>query len=124
MYVAISRITNINNIFLIGEYSSSAFKVNKDVEYERLRKDSTFEPCKTIIVDDHSLTISLLNTRSLKKHAVDILADVRLMENDILCLTETQLDITANTVGIENTILASTQILTNFLVLQCVYEIK
>ena len=42
MYVAISRITNIN--FLIGEYSRNAIKVNADAttEYNQLRSDSAF----------------------------------------------------------------------------------
>ena len=40
MYVAISRITNINSLFLIGDYSSNAIKANKDAATEdgRLRK--------------------------------------------------------------------------------------
>ena len=40
MYVAISRITNINSLFFIGDYSSNAIKANKDAatEYDRLIK--------------------------------------------------------------------------------------
>ena len=34
MCVAISRITNINNLFLIGEYSRNAFKLNIDATTE------------------------------------------------------------------------------------------
>ena len=37
-----------------------------------------------------SLTITLLNTRSLRKHSDDILNDMALV-NNVLCLTETQL---------------------------------
>ena len=37
-----------------------------------------------------SLTITLLNTRSLRKHSGDILNDMALV-NNVLCLTETQL---------------------------------
>ena len=36
-------------------------------------------------------SVALLNTRSLKKHASDIASDWRLMNNNILFLTETQL---------------------------------
>ena len=77
MYVAISRITNINSLFLIGDYSSNAIKANEDAatEYDRLRKYSVFEP-RNITVDNYSLTVSLLNTRSLKKHAVDIAEEI------------------------------------------------
>ena len=40
-----------------------------------------------------SLTITLLNIRSLRKHSDDILNDTVLVNNDIFCLTETQLDV-------------------------------
>ena len=36
------------------------------------------------------MTVSLLNTRSLRRHLQDILKDKNLMENDLLCLTEIQ----------------------------------
>ena len=44
-----------------------------------------------------SLTIALLNTMSLRKHSENILSDVDLMENDILCLTGTQLYLNEDT---------------------------
>ena len=40
MYVAIGRITNINNLFLIGKYSPNAFKVNTNATNNRLRCDN------------------------------------------------------------------------------------
>ena len=69
MYVVTSRITNINNLFLIGEYSPNAFKVNTHAttEYNRLRCDSAFECCDNIAVSECSLTVTLLNTPYLKK---------------------------------------------------------
>ena len=108
MYVAISRITNIDKLFLIGEYASNAIKANRDatVEYDRLRQ-YVFEPCSNITVNNRSLTISLLNTRSLKKHAVDIVKESRLMDSDIICLTETHICINDDLCDIE-------QILCNF----------
>ena len=36
-----------------------------------------------------TLIIALLKTRSLSKHSDDILSDKRLLNSDILCLTET-----------------------------------
>ena len=106
MYVAISRITNISNLFLIGEYSANAFRVNIDAttEYNRLRQYNTFLPCNNITVDKHSLTVSLLNTRSLKKHATDIAKESRLMESDVICLTETQISMGEDTFNIEQTL--------------------
>ena len=92
MYVTISRITNINSLFLTIGYSPNAFKVNADTtaEYTRLRCDSAFECCEKIAVNECSLTVTLLNIRSLKKYAIDIAKDSCLIESDILCLTETR----------------------------------
>ena len=70
MYVTIGRITNINNLFLIGQYSPNAFNtdVNTDAttEYNRLRCDSALECCENITVNKCSLTVMLVNTPSLK----------------------------------------------------------
>ena len=85
IYVALSRITSINELYLIGKYTTAALKVNESKkEYEKLRTES-------------SSTISLLNTRSFKTHFRDILLEKHLLDNDISCLTETQLKINADT---------------------------
>jgi len=93
MYVALSRVTNINGLFLIGEFTEKAIRVNTkaDTEYERLRKESAFQPLEDLDIVPHSITITLLNTRSLRKHSIDISADKHLCNSDIICLTETQL---------------------------------
>ena len=93
MYVALSRVTNIEGLFLIGEFSERAIRVNTkaDNEYQRLRQDCMFKPMKEIMVSPDSITICLLNVRSLPKHAQDIAADHRLCGIDLLCLTKTQL---------------------------------
>ena len=49
-----------------------------------------------------TLIITLLNTRSLKKHYKDIMKDQHLLDSDILCLTETQLQIDEDTSVIES----------------------
>ena len=92
MYVALSRVTSVDNLFPIGKYDCNVFKDNESavVEYSRLR-ENRFGTIYTDYVDCNSLTISLLNTRSLKRHAVDISRVKRLTENDILCLTESQI---------------------------------
>ena len=41
------------------------------------------------LVSDSTFTVTLLNTSSFRKHAIDIVHDNILM--DIICLTETQL---------------------------------
>ena len=92
MHVALSRVTSIDNLFLIGKYGPNVFKVNENtiLEYKRLQ-DNRFDPIDTEHIDCNSLTISLLNARSLKRHAVDISRSRQLTENDILCLTESQI---------------------------------
>ena len=83
-----------------------AEKANKDAatEYDRLRKYCVFQPCSNIAVDKCGLTVSLLNTRSLKKHAVDIAKESRFIESDyIKCLTETQTSIDDDVSEIEQT---------------------
>ena len=44
-----------------------------------------------------SVKLTLLDTRSLKKHSDDILSDVDLLSNDVLCCTEKQLQLHENT---------------------------
>ena len=92
MYLALSRVTKIDNLFLIGKYSPNVFKVNENtvIEYSKLR-ESLFDRIYIDHADCNSLTVSLLNTRSLVRHAVDINRTKKLMENDILCLTESQI---------------------------------
>ena len=90
MYVALSRITNMENMYLIGKYSRSAIKENKSakIEYERLRQESVMKSLPLISPSECSLTITLLNIRSLRRHAIDIKSDEQLLKNDIICLTE------------------------------------
>ena len=45
----------------------------------------------TDFISSDTLTMTLLNTRSLHRHAVDIAHDHELLNTDVLCLTETQL---------------------------------
>ena len=92
MYVALSRVTKIDNLFLIGKYSLNVFKVNENavIEYSRLQ-EHLVDRIFIEHVDCNSLTVSLLNTQSLVKHTVNINRTKELMENDILCLTESQI---------------------------------
>ena len=93
MYVALSRVTSLNGLFLTGEYKSSAIKADQRAlqEYERMRAECKLESLNNADISDDTLVITLLNTRSLHRHAVDILNDQELLNTDVLCLTETQL---------------------------------
>ena len=104
IYVAFSRILSLNKMYLIGSYNKAALKVNESAkkEYERLRSEGLFKSQSHLAVTETSITITLLNTRSLKLHVLDIAMDDRLLDNDILCLTETQCDAGRETSIIES----------------------
>ena len=99
MYVALSRITSINQLYLIGKYNKAALKVNESAkrDYERLRTESCFKSKTQNRVTKSVIKISLLNTLSCKTHCRVILLEKRLLDNDILRLTETQLEINDDT---------------------------
>ena len=86
MFVALSRIKNSNELYLIGKYNKVALKVNVSArkEYERLRTESRFKSQPQMGVTESSITTSLLNTRSLKKHFMDIVMNKHLLDDDIL----------------------------------------
>ena len=104
MCVALSRIATINELYLKGKYNKAALKVNESAkrEYERLRTESCFKLQTQNRVTESAITISLLNTRSFKIHFRDILMEKHLLDNDIRCLIETQLEINGNTYMMES----------------------
>ena len=65
-YVALNRVTSLNNIFLIRKYNPNIVKVNENaiIDYSRLQ-ENRFGRSYTDYVDGNSLTVSLLNTWSL-----------------------------------------------------------
>ena len=99
MYVAVSRISKLENMHLIENFNRNAIKVNKSAkkEYERLYSECLLSPLSFPKTRNGILTIALLNTRSLRRHSEDILSAVGLIQNHILCLTETQLYLNEDT---------------------------
>ena len=97
-YVTLSRVTNIQGLFLTGSFKQDAIKANESAtqEYGRLHNEALFIPPLMRSPLPTTLQVALLNTRSLNKHAADIASDWRLMNNDILFLTETQLSPSGN----------------------------
>ena len=74
-------------------------KVNKDalLEYERLKENDLFSTLKRSIISDDTITILIHNVRSLSKHVNDIVIDSRIMNNDVIGLIETQIDLSDST---------------------------
>ena len=77
--VALSRISSMHEMYLIGSYNKAALKVNESAkkEYGRLRSEGLFKSQSHLAVTQTSITITLLNTRSLKLHVLDIGMDDR-----------------------------------------------
>ena len=104
VYVALSRITNFERIYLTCSYSRTLIKTNvagKD-EYERLKLHQPYGPSLAKYSEKHSFIISLLSTRSGNKYVIDIAYTGTLLSSDITCLIETQLVPNHNIVNIEN----------------------
>ena len=66
MHVALSKITSITELYLIGKCHKAALKVNESArrEYERLRTENCFMSQTQDKVTESAITISLLNTCS------------------------------------------------------------
>ena len=67
IYVALSRATSLQGLYILGQVENKHVKANPKVleEYERLRNECILT---TVLQDSvNVLTISLLNIRSLKK---------------------------------------------------------
>ena len=61
-------------------------------EYDPLKIKASFNPLSLVTSLPETLSFTLLNVRSLERHAIDIAYDQKLTENYILFLTETQVN--------------------------------
>ena len=77
MYVALGRIKNLEGLFLTGYFQRDTIKANVEAtnEYERLNNEALFVPPPISTASPITLTLTLLNTRSLRKHTIDITSD-------------------------------------------------
>lgn len=94
MYVALSRITNFESMYLIGSLVAIRLNLSAKNEYVRLRG------LPELVLTNVSLLLTLLTARSLKKHVINILVDTVLLQNDVLALTEIQLQLEENVLSI------------------------
>ena len=86
--------------FIVDDYSRSAIRADPKAarEYEILRHEYSVESIEDCyLVSDSTFTVKLLNTISFRKHAIGIVHDNILMDSDIICLTETQVEIDSDT---------------------------
>ena len=80
-------LSSMNKMYLIGSYNKTALKVNESEkkEYERSRNEGLFKSKSHLAVTETSITITLLNTHSLKLHVLDIAMYDRLLDNEARC---------------------------------------
>ena len=90
MYVALSRVTSLEGLFIIGNLNKGAITADPRTlrEYEYLRENQSL-PDLEVFSDGFKITLS--NVRSLSKHIADINADTRFTKSDLILCTETQL---------------------------------
>ena len=102
IYVALSRVASLNGLYLTGEYKRTAIKADPKAtdEYNLLREQYQMKSPDYHELQPDTLIITLLNTRSLLKHACDIATDSVLLQSDILCLTETQMNNSSDTTSV------------------------
>ena len=98
IYVALSRVTSLEGLFLIGTFKKTAVVVDEraKLEYQRLR-NYPFQIGQFEKQTPNELSVVLCNVRSLKKHLSDIKADKKFTESDIILCTETQIAKNENT---------------------------
>ena len=92
-YVAISRVTCFEGLYVLDSFTVKAIRVNPRIleDCNRLLSEIMLVIKKDNFVNRNGLMITLLNIRSLNEHAVDLSFDKILKRNDIICLTENQL---------------------------------
>ena len=82
------------NLYCIGEFKKSTLDVNRNAlfEYERLTQNDLFCTIKRNNTSDNTIiTVLVHNVQSLSKHIDDIVVDDRIINNEIIGFTETQI---------------------------------
>ena len=97
VYVALSRMKSLEQLFIVGELDCSHIRADSRVhaEYDRLRAPELVLNIPNIINPEktakNSFIFTLLNIRSLRQHSVDIRYDSVIFESDLLAFTETRI---------------------------------
>ncbi|XP_066911584.1 uncharacterized protein [Clytia hemisphaerica] len=95
VYVALSRVTSLQGLYLMGKFNTKAIRCDTEAteEYNYMRENLSLKTTTDEeLLNENELKISLLNVRSLKKHAIDIKHDKSIYsESGLIFMTETQL---------------------------------
>ncbi|XP_029976984.1 uncharacterized protein LOC115409845 isoform X4 [Salarias fasciatus] len=87
-YVALSRVTSIENL-IIQDFKATAIYAKTDID-DCLQKMGNYIETP-LTRPDASLKVCLLNIQGLQAHIADLKHDRRMLDADLLCLTETWL---------------------------------
>ena len=79
---------SLRNFYIEDQVSKEAFSVDPDAEIEYCRLKT--QCCLTTSQTSGEFSVALLNTRSLRKHILDISSDPFIRNVNIILLTETQ----------------------------------
>ena len=92
-YVALSHVKTLQGLHLVNFHVKS-IKKSVDVSNEMLRLKAQLKPVQQVTCDSNcsSVSIALLNVRSLLAKLPDVIADANITSTDILCFCETWLD--------------------------------
>ena len=95
VYVMLSRVCSIEQLFIVDELEPVKIKVSQKVLEENTRMESVSinqnpSPWNNLVFKGSR--ISSLNVRSLRKHIEDVRSDFFLMRSDVICLQETWLE--------------------------------
>ena len=94
MYVALSRVTSLQGLYLTRKYNIAAISSDESVkrEYEYLRENQSLNMLEIdTAVLDNNLVLTVSNVRSLIRHVNDIKSDMVMVSSDLILCTETQL---------------------------------
>ena len=88
LYVSLSRVKSLGNLYIKGQLTKEVVSVDPDVEIEYCRLK--VQCCLTILQITVGFLVALLSIRSLFKQMLDIAGDLFIRNFNIILLTETQ----------------------------------
>ena len=91
IYVALSRVTSLEGLYITGSVSAAAMKANPQAmeEYNRMRLESALMVDEVKEPNSNVLVIVLFIIRSFSRHVLDLKCDQRLKKSDTLSYRNT-----------------------------------
>ena len=88
-----------NDLYCVGEFKKLAKKVNKEalLEHKHLKPNDLFTTTKRNTIQYDILIVLDHNVRSFSKQVNDIVSNYRIINNDIIGLTEKQINVLGST---------------------------